>query len=100
MRLLTFLRPLTRADMVGPIPEPDDWQDMPGFDPQPVELDLDDTRIRANALRTAIENDNAEIARLTSLRDQHLAMLAGEEAKAKVLAAFAERQGIPKLAAE
>jgi hypothetical protein len=81
----------------------DDLDDMPEFNPQPVELDLDETRVRAEILRTAIQDDNAEIARLTGLRDQHLVMLAGEEAKAKVLSAFAERTieaGKTQIAAE
>lgn len=63
----------------------------PAFNPQPIELEAEASREKTDALRAEINRDNDEIAHWTNLRDQHLAMLAGEEAKAKVLASFSER---------
>ncbi len=63
----------------------------PAFNPKPDELAADTCRAEIEALRSEINRDNGEIAHWTDLRDRHMAMLAAEEAKAKVLAAFSER---------
>jgi hypothetical protein len=63
----------------------------PAFNPQPVELEADACHANAAVLMVEIGRDEAEIKHWTNLRDQHRAMLAAEEAKAKVLAAFSER---------
>jgi hypothetical protein len=95
LRLLAGRRPFPVVK-----PEEIDFGSIETVSLQPCDLEREGSEIRMEELRAEINRDNGEIAYWTNLRDQHVAMLAGEEAKAKVLAAFTERQGAPKMAAE
>lgn len=69
------------------------------FQPSPLDRERDACAARCTVLTQQIKDFDAEIARMTELRDEHIAILAGEEAKQKAMDARMQVSR-PALAAE